>query len=90
MTYNNNMYVGEAWYYDFEVRPTTPGASVVVTAASWSLVGDDVELTGNCEIAGRSVRALITPPAAGKYTLTVSATVPPETIINKTIITVRE
>lgn len=87
---DNSMYVGESWYYDFEVRPTDPTASVVITAATWTLSDGETESTGECSINGRLVKALITPPATGRYTLTVSVTVPPEVIINKLQIIVRE
>lgn len=88
--FSNVMYVGESWYYEFEVRPTEPDAAILITSASWELTDGETTTTGDCVIEGACVKALVTPTDAGRYTLTVTVTVTPEVIINKTIIIVRE
>lgn len=86
------MILGDSWYFEFEVRPTDNDAAVVITEATYTLADSEtkeVAATGACEIDGSNVKALITPAAAGKYTLTVSVVIPPETIQNRSMIVVR-
>lgn len=86
------MILGDSWYFEFEVRPTENDAAVVITEASYILADSEtkeIKARGECEINGSNVKALITPSAAGKYTLTVSVAIPPETIQNRSMIVVR-
>ncbi|MEA5136428.1 MAG: hypothetical protein VB035_09875 [Candidatus Fimivivens sp.] len=72
--------LGEQRYLEFEIRPRRTNDTVVITAASWELQknGTTIE-TGNCEVDGKTIRALIAPADKGVYQLELSVTVPPET-----------
>lgn len=76
--------VGECKYIDWHIQSNRAHDCVVVTAAAWVLydkaTGDKVE-EGVCEISRDVVSALLQPSAAGKYLLTATVTVPPETFI---------
>lgn len=72
--------LGEQRYLEFEIRPRRVNDTVVITASSWELQqnGTTIE-TGNCEVDGKDIRALIAPADKGVYQLELSVTVPPET-----------
>ncbi len=70
---------GEQRYLEFEIIPRRQNDTVVVTAASWELQQNGVPVDGgDCEVNGRTVRALIAPAEKAVYQLELSVTVPPE------------
>lgn len=70
---------GEQRYIEFEIRPRRANDTIVITAASWELLQNDLTVeTGSCEVHGRFIRALISPTGRGVYQLEVAVTVPPE------------
>jgi len=60
---------------------------VVITQAVYDLIsaGGQTVDSGACEIDGKQIKALLTLPDAGTYTLAVTYTMPPE--IRKTAVT---
>ena len=71
---------GERRYLEFEIIPRRQNDTVVVTEASWELQQNGAVLDGgDCEVDGRTIRALIAPAERGVYQLELSVTVPPET-----------
>lgn len=72
--------LGEQRYLEFEIRPRRANDTVVITVASWALQqnGTTIE-NGDCEVDGKTIRALIAPTDEGVYQLELSVTVPPET-----------
>lgn len=71
--------LGEQRYLEFEVRPKRQNDTVVITDAVWTLSqnGGPVD-GGDCEMDGKTIRALIAPAEKGVYQLELSVTVPPE------------
>ncbi len=76
--------------FEYSVRTTPVNDSLVVTAASWKLIDSNGDIVNNgiCEITGKLISMLISFPFAGAFTLEVTATVPPETIIDRTLVKV--
>ena len=72
--------LGEQRYLEFEIRPLRTNDTVVITVATWALQqnGTTIE-NGDCEVDGKTIRALIAPTDKGVYQLELSVTVPPET-----------
>lgn len=81
---------GEVRKFEYSVRTSPENNSLVVTAASWKLIGANGEVVNNgvCEIAGTLISTIIAFQSTGVFTLEVTATVPPETIIDRTLLKV--
>ncbi len=81
---------GEVRKFEYSVRTSPVNDSLVVTAASWKLIGANGEIVNNgvCEISGKLISVLISFQYTGVFTLEVTATVPPETIIDRTLLKV--
>lgn len=84
---------GERKYIAFTVSSTSRCAAeaIVITEASYTL--DDVQtgetvLRGKCEINDRTVKMLIS-PAPGYYRLTLTITIPPETLKHREYVCVK-
>lgn len=85
---------GEQKYVTFTVNSTSRcmAEAMVITEASYILKNKQTRETvssGKCEIDGRKVRMLLNPPP-GSYVLTLSVTIPPETIKHQVYVYVKK
>ena len=82
-------YLGEEKWLEFKARPRREGDTLVITRAGYTLTdAQGAAQTGDCEIDGPVVRALISPPAAGVYVFELSVTIPPETVKERVVVRV--
>lgn len=83
---------GEVRKFEYSVRASPSNDNLVVTAASWKLIDANGEIITNgiCEISGTLISMLISLQSTGVFTLEVTATVPPETIIDRNLLKVVE
>lgn len=76
---------GEVRKFEYQLRSSTVNELLVITAASWKMLSGKGEIisSGVCDISGTTVSMLVSMKYTGTFTLEVTATVPPETIIDR-------
>ena len=66
-------------------------STIVITGTNWKLINKD-NLTmvdeGACEIDGRKLTAIVSFPQTGRYDVEITATIPPEIVIERLSVTV--
>ncbi len=83
---------GEIRKFEYSIRTSPATDIIVVTTANWKLLGckNEIICSGVCDISGTIISMLVSMQKAGTFTLEVTATVPPETIIDRMILRVVE
>ncbi|MBR3767513.1 MAG: hypothetical protein IKL10_04645 [Clostridia bacterium] len=83
---------GEVRKFEYSVRTSPSTDTLVVTSATWKLLGckGEVISSGVCDISGTNISMLVSLQKTGTFTLEVTAIVPPETIIDRTLLRVVE
>ncbi|MDP4152606.1 MAG: hypothetical protein Q8865_04070 [Bacillota bacterium] len=76
---NAEFILGESKYIDFAVSSKTIDQFVIVSAG-YELKDDNGEVitSGQCDIDGHTVSALITPSSRGRFILEINYSIPPE------------
>ena len=85
-------YVGEKRELEGYALPKTAGETVVITSAKYEVTreyGEEVILSGDCEIDGNAFRAMLSFSEAGNYVFTVTLSIGEEEPIEKANICVK-
>jgi len=74
-----NLYWGESKFIDFLVSSKSQ-EQFVIASANYELKDDDgsVLASGQCNIDGNKISALISPSSRGRFILEISYSIPPE------------
>lgn len=81
---------GEVRKIEYSVCSSPSNESLVITQASWKLIGPNGEVveSGTCDVKERKISMLIAFQVSGSFTLEVTTTIPPETIIDRMLVKV--
>lgn len=86
-----DFFKGERKYIRARVVPLNCGEIVVITSANYALLdGEKILESGICTIDRDTIAFLISTDTEGCYTLKLTCTVGPETIIQKTTVAVKK
>lgn len=83
---------GEVRKFEYQLRSSPMNELLVITSASWKMISGNGEIisSGLCDIHGTIVSMLVSMNHTGTFTLEVTAIVPPETIIDRMLLRVKE